>query len=278
VRRKRCATAAGTLGVLLSGVAAGCNEDVVLPTPPMADETARLVALYEMPTAVLDTSNIEQARADAQARLDELNLAWLPDLVSQVLTRLRQRLDDSGLPQDPAETPDPRFAQLTAVVEVDRICAGWEDPAGPPDASANGSINVTGIVDTGRINPEIWGTATACKARFPPATSSSALTPITPSVLEATLDGTLIIYLLGPPPRTGTDARFLLTFTGMLGTDDQVRSASFDFEVHDTSIKFRVPAGGGDAIVTVGTTLGIQGANAGFACDLTQLTCQKAGG
>ena len=55
-----------------------------------------------------------------------------------------------------------------------------------------------------------------------------------------------------------------------------MKSTSFDFEVVNKSVKFRVPANGGDAIVTVGTTLGIQGANAGFSCDLTTLTCQKS--
>ena len=99
---------------------------------------------------------------------------------------------------------------------------------------------------------------------------------MTPSVVMATLDGTLIIYALAPLPSTVADASFLLTFSGSISIGDQMKSASFDFEVVNKSIRFRVPVGGGDAIVTVGATLGIQGANAGFSCDLTTLTCQKS--
>jgi hypothetical protein len=86
----------------------------------------------------------------------------------------------------------------------------------------------------------------------------------------------LIIYLLAPLPTDPADASFLLTFSGSISVGDQTKSTSFDFEVVNKSVRFRVPAGGGDAIVTVGTTLGIQGANAGFSCDLTTLTCQKS--
>ena len=67
-----------------------------------------------------------------------------------------------------------------------------------------------------------------------------------------------------------------MIFNGSITIGDQTKSASFDFEVDGTSVKFRVPAGGGDAIVTVGTTLGIQGANASFSCDLTALSCQSS--
>lgn len=61
-----------------------------------------------------------------------------------------------------------------------------------------------------------------------------------------------------------------------LGVADQVKTATFDFQYVSGSIKFRVSAGGGDAIVTVGTTFGIAGANAAFSCDLTALTCQSS--
>ena len=68
----------------------------------------------------------------------------------------------------------------------------------------------------------------------------------------------------------------LVIFSGSIGVGSQVGSASFDFEISKSQVKFRVPvASGGDAIATVGTTLGIQGANAGFSCDLTTLTCQQ---
>ena len=261
----------------LGAVAFGCGPDTVtLPTPPMQAETAALVMTYQMPTGNLDTSNIDQVRSDAQARLDQLNLDWLPDLLSDALTRLRTRLDDGGLPDNPESTPDTRRGQLTAVVTVTRICAGWSDPPGPPDQAANGSVDVTAIVDTGKLNPEIWGTATSCLARFPPAGSTGAVASNTSTVVNATLNGTLILYSLGPLPQNTSDAQLLVTFGGSIGVGDKVGSASFDFEISKRQVKFRLPvASGGDAIVTVGTTLGIEGANAGFSCDLTTLTCQQ---
>ena len=261
----------------LAALALGCGpSNVTLPTPPMEAETAALVMTYQMPTGNLDTSNIDQVRSDAQTRLAELHLDWLPNLLSQALAGLRTRLDAGGLPDDPASMPDTRRGQLTAVVNVTRICAGWSDPAGPPDASANGSVEVTAIVDTGQLNPEIWGTATSCLARFPPAGSTGAAASATSTVVDATLNGTLILQLLGPLPVDPSDAQMLVVFTGSIGVGAQVGSASFDFEISKSQVKFRVPvASGGDAIVTVGTTLGIEGANAGFSCDLTTLTCQQ---
>ncbi len=271
---KRVAAAlASAIAVLLSG----CGpETITLPEPPMAAETQQLVALYDMPTAVLDTSNIDQARSDAQARLEELHLDWLPDLISDLLARLRTRLDDGGLPSDPDAEPRERRAQITAVANIHRICLGWDDPASAPDEATNGSLDLTAIVDTGQINPEAWAVATACRVRFPPAGAGDAIV-VMPTVVNATLDGTLILYALAPLPSAAADAAFLLSFTGSISTGDQTKSASFDFEVVDRSVRFRVPANGGDAIVTVGATLGIQGANAGFSCDLTTLTCQKSG-
>jgi hypothetical protein len=263
--------------VALAALALGCGPDTVtVPTPPMQAQTSALVMSYQMPTGNLDTSNIDQVRSDAQARLDELHLDWLPDLLSDALTRVRTRLDGAGLPDDPASMPDQRKAQLTAVITVTRVCAGWSDPPGPPDANANGSIVVTAIADTGKLNPEIWGTATSCLARFPPAGSTGAVASNTSTVVKATLAGTLILYSLGPLPQNASDAQLLVIFDGTIGVGDKVGSASFDFEIQKTQVKFRVPvSSGGDAIVTVGTTLGIEGANAGFSCDLTTLTCQK---
>ena len=263
--------------ISLAAGALGCGPDTVtLPTPPMQAETAALVMTYQMPTATLDTSKIDQVRADAQARLDELNLDWLPNLLTDAVTRLRTRLDDSGVSVDPTSTPDTRRGQLTAVVTITRICAGWSDPAGPPDQAANGSVEVTAIADTGKLNPEIWGTATSCLARFPPADSTGTVASATSTVVNATLDGTLILYSLGPLPKNSSDVQLLVVFSGSIGVGDKVGSASFDFQISQGQVKFRVPvASGGDAIVTVGTTLGIEGANAGFSCDLTTLTCQQ---
>jgi hypothetical protein len=255
-------------------VVGGCApEPVTLPEPPRAAETAALVATYQMPTATLDPSGIVQIMNDAQARLTDLHLDWLPDLVSNLLVAVGNRLSDGGISKDPASTPDPTRAQVTAFLQVHRICPGWDDPVGPPDEAQNGALDATAIVDTGRLNPEVWGTATACRVRVPPAGSTSALSVVTPPVVNAILDGTLIIYSLGPLPRTVDEAQFLLSFDGAVTVGDQTKTLSFDFQIVNRSVEFRVPVGNGDAIVTVGATLGIRGANASYSCDLATQTC-----
>ena len=268
-------------GVLLSAAAValaiGCDQETItLPEPPMAAETQQLVAIYDMPTATLNVDNIQQVAADARARLQELYPDWFPGVVSDLLTRLRARLDDGSIPTDPTSEPKSKRAQLTLVANIHRICAGWDDPASAPDEATNGALDLTAIVDTGQLNPEAWATATACRVRVPPASSSGAIV-VAPTVVNATLDGTLIVYLLAPVPPTSADAQYLVVFNGSITIGEQTKSASFDFEVDGTSVKFRVPAGGGDAIVTIGTTLGIQGANASFSCDLTTISCQSSG-
>lgn len=259
----------------LSFAAGGCGPGTItLPAPPMAAETAALVSTYQMPTAVLDTTNIDQAFTDARATIADLPLDWFPELVADMLTSLKSRLVDGGLTTDPGHVPASNRPQVTAVLEVNRICAGWDNPAGPPNPAANGTLDLTAIVDTGRLNPEAWAVATACQTRVPPAGTGAALQSSSPTVVNATVDGTIIIYLLAPVPSTLADAQFLVTFDGSLGVAGQTKTTSFDFQYVSGSIKVRVPVNGGDAIVTVGPTLGIQGANAGFSCDLTSLTCQ----
>jgi hypothetical protein len=262
--------------LVVAALAIGCGpETITLPEPPMAAETAQLVALYDMPTAVLDTANIDQVRADAKARLDELHIDGFPGVISDLLARLRTRMDAGGLPSDPTAEPKAHRAQMTAVANLHRVCVGWDDPAGPVDEATNGALDLTAIVDTGKLNPEAWSTASACRVRLPPADAGGVIQTLTP-VVNATLDGTLIVYLLAPLPATAADAQFFVSFNGSITIDGQTKSASFDFEVVNASLRFRVPAGGGDAIVTVGATLGIQGANAGFSCGLTTLTCQSS--
>jgi hypothetical protein len=275
--------AALALTIALAGAGAGCDPDTVtLPQPPMAAETAQLVSLYQMPTGTINTDNIDQAFADARARVGDLQLDWFPALVTSTLASLKTRLQQGGLPSDPGQGAQENHAQITAVVEAHRICEGWDNPIGPPNEAANGAIDMTTIIDTGKINAELWATATACRAHFPSVTANAKLganaelAAITPSALNPSLDGTLIIYLLGPLPSSLADAQFLITFNGSIGLADQVKSISFDFEYVSGAVKFRVPAGGGDVIVSVGTTFGIQGANASFSCDLTALTCQAS--
>jgi hypothetical protein len=272
----------GLRTALLGGAlwATGCGpEPVTVPEPPDAAGTAALVAVYDMPTAILDARDIVDVFADARMRLQDLNLDWFPGLVLDPVIRIRRRLADAGLPDDPAKTEDTSRPVIRAVANVQRICAGWDDPPGPPDQSANGVIDLTAIVETGRLNPQLWGTATACRTRASVSGAVAAMGGLTPTAVNATVDGTLILYALGPLPEDLIDAQFLVRFEGSIGVGGQVASVAFDFEYLDGSVKFRVPvASGGDAIVTVGPTLSIQGANATFSCDLAPGGgCQSSG-
>ena len=170
-------TASGVLVAAAAvALAIGCDQETItLPEPPMAAETQQLVALYDMPTATLDVAHIQQVGADARARLQEIHPDWLPGVVSDLLTRLRARLDDGSVDSDPTSEPKAHRAQLTLVANIHRICAGWEDPASAPDEATNGAIDLTAIVDTGQLNPEAWATATACRVRFPAASSGGAI-------------------------------------------------------------------------------------------------------
>jgi len=278
------------LGMVVALGVAGCGPGTVtLPTPPMQAETAQLVATYQMPTGTVDTTNVQQALSDAEARLNQLQLNWLPNVISDALTGLGKRMDQTGLPTSPSTMPDTRRAQLTAVAEVNRICKGFAGSAGTPDAGTpnaptpdggtNGTIDLTGIVDTGKLNPEVWGTATACQTNVDASSSSqiagaaSALGVDT--TLDVAIDGTLIVYLLGPFPTDLSNLQVLVTFTGTLGVEGHVASGSLDFEIVNDAVKFRIQEGGGDVIVTVGATLGIQGANGGFSCDITSTNCTR---
>ena len=77
-----------------------------------------------------------------------------------------------------------------------RICNGWQNPAGPPDENANGALEAVAIIQDGKLSPHLWATATNCQASVGPDGSviGSALS------VNASLDGTLIFYLLGPLP------------------------------------------------------------------------------
>ncbi len=99
---KRRRTGGPVVAALLLA-SAGCQSDLTIPEPPMAAETAQLAASYEMPTAMLDGTNIQQAFTDAQVRLDALQLGWVPGLVVDLLVRLKGRLNAAGLADRPPQ-------------------------------------------------------------------------------------------------------------------------------------------------------------------------------
>jgi hypothetical protein len=253
-----------------AGGAAACGPDpVVLPTPPLEAETAAVAAIYDAPTGTIDIDHLTELAAAIQARIADLQLDWLPAQIADALVRLRQPFDDDAFPADPAAAEDEDRARLRAVVGVTRICSGWAVPPGPPDAAENGSIELTAIVEEGRLRREIWGVATACRTRIGPTIPGAAALS-----LNAFVDGALIVYLYGPLPRAIAEAKFLLRFEGEIGAADHVGALSFDFRILGASIEFRYGVEDGDIIVGVGIgALTLRGQNGTFTCDLALQSC-----
>ena len=254
-------------------VAAGCGPDpVVLPTPPMETEMAALVAAYESPTGTFDTTKAEDTLMRAQSRLEELQLDWLPELMSDVLARVDSRLDESGLSDDPATLTDtdPDRPIIDAYATVHRICRGWVDSAGQPDEASNGSIEITAVVEDGFLSRDVWGTATNCHAR---------MSPVGNVAIDGFLDGTVILHLEGALTQDVSQARFLFYLTGSMGVASKMASGSFDFRFIEGKIEYRLQQpDGGDIVVIIGvTTLGVRASNGTFTCDLVTRTCGQTG-
>jgi len=252
---------------------AACSSAPELPEPPAAAATDAILAEYESPSGTLDPSELAATLERARLRLDELDLSYLPELMLSLLRALGRRIEASSLPDDPTEPADSDRPIITAAVELERVCHGWTDPAGPPDADENGSVAVTAIIDRSRLSERLWGTATQCRERLALADASAAL----PSI-DAFLDGTLILHLYGALPRAAGDANFWVGFSGTLGRGSSVRDVSMDFRVVDRTLEFRHPVDDGDIIIGVGpTTLELRSADASFSCDLATGTCARSG-
>jgi len=260
------------IAAAVAGVAsAACGPDsVTLPTPPLEEETAAVAAVYDAPTGTVDTAHLAQLREQVQARTEDLELDWLPRQIAEAMVRLRRPFDDDALPADPAAADDPDRATLRAVVRATRICSGWAESPGPPDAAANGSIELTAVVEDGRLRPELWGVATACRTRIDPTGDPG----VAALALNGFVDGTLIVVLYGPLPHAIAEAKFLLRFEGDVGRGERVRTLSFDFRIVGASVEFRHAVDDGDIIVGVGIgTFTLRARNGTFTCDLALQSC-----
>lgn len=253
--------------VLLALTGVGCIQSLNIPTPPMQAETQAIAASYDTPTGSVDVSNVQGTLDTINSTIPNLPLDWLPSYAEGLLADLDSRIKDSGLPDNPDASVISHGYVLSAVVNVNRICMGFGDPPGPPDAQ-NGAILLTAVVENGRLDPEAWGTATACKLNL--TVLNGALSG------NATLDGTVILYLLGPLPMGASDARFLLTFDGTITVGNQTLNTSIDFRVFDGVLAFRLPVSDGDIVAELGTgsAVTLRASNGTFLCDLKALSCQ----
>lgn len=256
------------LEALLAAGGAGCVSKLEIPTPPMQAETQAIVAVYDTPTGSFGAGDVQSTLSSVSAAVPALALDWLPNYASGLLTALEDRIRSSGLPDNPDATVQTDYFILSAVVGLNRVCLGWDDPPGPPDVAQNGSIALTAVVENGRLQPESWGMATACKLNLMLLNGSL--------VGNATIDGTVILYLLGPLPSGDANARFLFTFDGTLTMGSQTLSASMDFRVFDGLLAFRLPVSDGDIIVEpgAGSSVTLRASNGTFRCDLSARSCQ----
>jgi len=258
-------------------MAGACASEVALPDPPREAQVAMIAAIYENPTGTIDVANLESRIDDIQARIAELRPDWLPPLVAEGLEQLAKRLGDANLSSDTdagAETS--KRTVINAVATMKRICRGWSDTPGAPDEAANGSIDLTAVIADSDLRQDLWGGATACKTRLDPLDNVTGGLTITPSPsVNLSLEATLDVRLYGPLPRAVGDAKFLLIFSGRLGTDERTADASFDFRVLDGQLAFRYAVSDGDVIVEVrATSISVRGSNGTFTCDLASRSCQ----
>jgi hypothetical protein len=248
---------------------AACSSSPELPEPPASSQTDAALADYESPSGTVDAAELNAMLESVRLRLDELDIAYLPRLILELLTALDRRIDSSSLPDDPTEPAVRDRPVITAAVELDRICQGWMDPAAPP-AEENGTVAVTATFERSRLQSRLWGTAAQCRQRLTPF-DTAALQP----AINLFVDGTLIIHLYGALPRSATDGNFWAGFSGTLGREANVRDVTFDFRVVDGRIEFRHPVDDGNIIIGVGlTSLEMRSAGASYHCDFETEACQ----
>jgi hypothetical protein len=263
---------AGIIAAALAVSVGGCGPDKpVLPDAPMEQQMTDLTAIYDNPTGTIDTANIQATLDAVDARLTQLHLDWLPTLVSEALVRLSERIEDVELVTEVDEEAPTEHTVIDAVVDLQRICRGWSDSPSLPDA-ANGTFDLTAVVEDGKLRPDVWGTASACRTRLDPLD-----VPAGSDLISANLsvDAALDVRLYGPLPRSVGEAKFLLLFEGRLGTEERTADTSFDFRVLDGHFAFRFAVSDGDIIVEIGvTSISLRGSNATFTCDLASRSCQ----
>jgi hypothetical protein len=258
---------------MVAGVAwlcAGCGPSA--PDLPPAPDMSALVNAYANPTGTIDPQQVDQIVGDAKARVDQIQPDWLTNLISTALVALRRRLNDGGVPTNPATQPDPHHMIMETVATLTRICQGWNNPTGTPDPARDGQIVVTAVVEEGRLRDTITGAATQCQARFQP---SSAV----PVSINGFVDGTMNIFLYEGLPQTVNDVHVLVEISGQIGLEGNVQSGELDFLIDFPEVQYRLPRSDGDLILSIGGPNGItlRGANGTYTCDLAGGSCVFSG-
>jgi predicted small lipoprotein YifL len=242
-----------------------------LPLPPGPDLNA-LVAKYQAPTGTVNPQQLDEVIAAGQARIAQLQLDWLPDLLAQSMTRLRAQLDDNGVPSDPNTTPNLNHPGIDATIQLTQTCLGWDDPPGAANAQQNGTLSLTAVIENRTFRRALVGAATVCRGRIQP-TNQIAVAPS--SDLKVFLNGSLGIYFYGPVPRTVAETHALVQITGQVGTTTGGNSSGeFDFVIDYPHVEVSLDRPDGNVILEVGVDgVTIRAANATYRCDAALQTC-----
>ena len=168
-----------------------------------------------MPTGSVDVATVQDVLGAVGAEIPSFQLDWFPDVATRLLASLDQRIQGNGLPDNPDASVETHHFIVSAVIDLHRICEGWDDPAGPLSA-ANGIIDATAVVEHGRLDPEVWGTATSCKINL--------------SLLDGSLTGNVMF-----------DGSLILLPPGPVADQRRERAVSFSVQRPDCRSAIRAP-------------------------------------
>ena len=256
--------------VAAAGVLIGCGPGP-LPLAPGPDVDA-LVAKYQAPTGTIEPQQIDDVIADAQGRLSELGLDWLPEFLAQSMTRLRKRLDDNGLPNDPSVNANLNHPRIDASVRLTQTCNGWTFPPGSANAAQNGTISVTAVVENSVLRRTLAAAGSNCHARVQP--TNQIVVDNVPD-LEVFVDAGISFYFYGPVPTTVAETNALVQLMGQVGTSTGgTFSGELDFVLDYPHVEVSLERSDGNIILEVGLDgVAIRAANATYRCDTALQTC-----
>jgi len=266
ISSRSLASLAGAVAAVLTGCGPG-----PLPLPPGPDLDA-LVVKYQAPTGTIDPQRINDVIVAAQARIGQLQLDWLPDLLAQLMTRLRARLDDNGVPSDPSVAPNLNHPGIDATIRLAQTCRGWDDPVGAANADENGALSLTAVVENSTFHRGLVAAAESCRGRVQPSNQFKVATGVD---LKVFVDGSLGIYFYAPVPRTLAETHALVQISGQLGTMAGGNVAGeFDFVIDYPHVEVSLDRSDGNVILEVGLDgVTIRAANATYRCDAALQTC-----
>jgi mRNA-degrading endonuclease toxin of MazEF toxin-antitoxin module len=248
---------------LLLLAALGCGPSGVdIPDAPAGSLPP--VDLYDNPTGTVPLDQLAALSAEVEERMDRVDDSRLDRLLRSLLEALRQRLDAGGFPTDPAD--EGLKADVDGFVRVDRICRGWGDAVAPDPQ--DGTLDVTAVVRDGKLERDLWATASACRARV------DLVGDRVSAAAHGFVDGTLGITLLGPLPTSVRGASFAVHLTGTLGTEQRRAPITLDFRLIEQRIEVLRTVEDGVVVGSVGVDgIALRGRNGSYGCSVSMSTC-----